>query len=220
MSYKPGDFLIGVSELISIVLPGAIGAYLLAGWLTEVAERVGLPVPTGAALWAALGLLAYLLGHLLFLVGSVLDPLYDRLRKRLMRGTRNRPYQVASGIMRAALGSHADTSNTYKYATAVLTLRSDAALAEVRQFEADSKFFRSLTVLAAAIAVVALARGFRWEALAAAVALGACFWRYAERRWKSTERAFQYVVVLDTLHPRSAGEPSEPTGGPNVSPHP
>ena len=86
--------------------------------------------------------------------------------------------------------------NTYKFATAVLALNHEAAHAEVRQFEADSKFFRSLVVLGIGLLVVSVAALNTWLAIGVLAATSMCAWRYVERRWKATRRAYEYVVLL------------------------
>jgi hypothetical protein len=199
MSYKPGDFLIGVSELVSIVLPGAIATYALTPALTRQAAAYSMPVSDGAAGWVAFIVLAYLIGHLIFLIGSFLDMPYDWLRQRLRPREKDGAYLAATRVATKLLGNDTAATNTYKYATALLALRHETASIEVRQFEADSKFFRSLTVLVGALMIAASPTLQVTEWFVGIALLGACFWRYCERRWKATRRAFEYLVTIQSL---------------------
>jgi hypothetical protein len=90
-------------------------------------------------------------------------------------------------------------TNTYKFATALLCLNHETAAAEVRQFEADSKFFRSLTVLMILLLLLCWRQLSSGETAIIVLLLVACFWRYVERRWKSTRRAFEYVITVSSL---------------------
>jgi hypothetical protein len=201
MSYRPGDFLIGVSELISILLPGAAATYALIPVLGQMAVDAHLPQLEGAAAWVGAALVAYLTGHLIFLTGALLDRPYDLLRQRFYPRERDKTYLAATTVARSWLGADADATNTYKFATAVLALRHDTALAEVRQFEADSKFFRSLTILTVCLIVAGPLRLTTWHLLGGLVLLACCFWRYVERRWKATHRAFEYLMAIGHLDP-------------------
>jgi hypothetical protein len=89
--------------------------------------------------------------------------------------------------------------NSFKWTKAVLMARAPAALADVNRYEADSKFFRSMTLV---LPIVGAAGAWRvdWIALPAALSLAVIsFLIYAQQRYKSTEWAYQYVLVLDRL---------------------
>ena len=199
MSYKQNDFLIGISELVSILLPGALASYILLPTLEQAARSHGLPQLPEAGNWVAFILLSYFLGHLIFLVGAWLDKPYDLLRQRFRPREKDKAYAAATAVAKAMLEDAFEATNTYKFATALLSLRHEAAAAEVRQFEADSKFFRSLTVLMGLLLVLYWGDLNTKEVAIVGLLLVACFWRYLERRWKSTRRAFEYVVTVAAL---------------------
>lgn len=105
--------------------------------------------------------------------------------------------------------------NTFTWAKIMLLLRAPAAFAEVQRYEAESKFFRSLILV---LPIAGLAAGLHWaltgELLLAAVAVAApwplarlSFSRYAERRRKSTQWAYSYVIGLQLAPPPAAGPP-------------
>lgn len=196
MSSKPNDFLIGVGELIGVVLPGSAIAYVLLPTLRKVAAIYDMPAIRGTAAWIAVAIMSYLAGHLIFLIGSFLDGPYDWIRQRIRPRGKDTTYLVATRLAEDVLGPGLVAMNTYKFATAVLALNHELAHAEVKQLEADSKFFRSLVVLGFGVLAVSLAMSQVLAALGSLVTVALCAWRFAERRWKATHRAFEYVVVI------------------------
>lgn len=204
---KPGDFFVGVIDFFSVLLPGALLTAILAS-IDEVrtfpllAEIIG---SSDAAQWVAFALASYALGHFLFLIAAKLDEtVYDRHRKRKWPKETEHCYNEATELRQGFFGgAHLDKKdypmNTFKWAKSLLMLRAPGALADVNRYEADSKFFRSMVVVLAILAVFAFYEG-QWVAgLIALVLTRLSFSRYAERRHKSTEWAYQYVIVLDGM---------------------
>ena len=72
---KPADVFIGVMAFFAILMPGALLVYLLLWAAPDLAAAVLAPLGTTgeAAKWSAFGVAAYVCGHLLHHVGSVLD---------------------------------------------------------------------------------------------------------------------------------------------------
>jgi hypothetical protein len=196
MESKPSDFLIGVGEFIGILLPGSAVAYAALPALRTVADTYGLPALHGTAAWTAAAITAYLAGHLIFLIGSFLDEPYDWIRQRVRPREKDKTYQFATELAKRVLGQRYAALNTYKFATASLALNHETAHAEVKQLEADSKFFRSLVVLSLGVLAVSVALLKPWLAIGSLAAAAMCAWRYVERRWKATHRAFEYVVII------------------------
>src|SRR5262245_58130016 len=72
MNFEPYKFFVGVIDLFSVLLPGAVVVGLFGGGDKLV----------GSEDWVRFLLLSYLLGHFLFLIGSLLDDVvFDRLRE-------------------------------------------------------------------------------------------------------------------------------------------
>jgi hypothetical protein len=202
MSYKPNDFLIGIGELLGFLLPGALAAYFLAPRVLQQLERMGHAPLTGAAAWVAFAVMAYLLGHLVFLLGSFLDRLYDPLREQLHPREHDTTYNEADRLQKEILGEHEQAVGTrYRFATAYLLLRNAEAAGEVKQLEADSKFFRSLAVLLPILIACSWGALSPLERGVGLVFAIVCFWRYAERRWKATQRAWEFLIVSSRLSP-------------------
>jgi hypothetical protein len=209
---KPGDFYVGVFESFSILLPGAAlaASVVHVGWI-DPAWLARPPFGSPAAQWVGFALAAYAAGHLVFLAASALDDtLYDPLRKSVWKDRPGDAYAVATALrereLRAGLASLECAAamggdrpmNTFSWAKSVLLLRWPSAAANVERYEADSKFFRSLVVVGVAISAIALAQGAVGAAVVIAGLAAACFWRYAERRYKSTLWAYRHVIVLLT----------------------
>lgn len=80
---KPSDFMIGLINLLSILLPGAIATTLLLHVSPELRALSDSLPRQDAFAWIAFFAVSYFGGHLIFLAGSWLDPFYDWVRKRL-----------------------------------------------------------------------------------------------------------------------------------------
>lgn len=230
MSAEPDKFYIGVVDLFSILLPGAVLAYLvrseagsLKSWLPPGVTDREFSEPEG---WALFLFASYLLGHFVFMVGSWLDDwVYDPLRRATPGGT---GFQSAGPLRRKCAAwlfkKNADLAvgqasavrerhlpnvagevavNTFQWAKARLALQCPAGLQQVQRFEADSKFFRSFVIVALLVAVWLAIRiedgPERWLAPLVVLAVaGLSLLRYIERRFKSTQQAYWYVLVLES----------------------
>lgn len=79
---KPSDFMIGVINFLSILLPGAIATALLFSISPEVRAFAKGLEEQQALVWVSGFASAYFAGHLIYLVGSWIDPAYDFIRTR------------------------------------------------------------------------------------------------------------------------------------------
>jgi ADP-ribose pyrophosphatase YjhB (NUDIX family) len=226
MSFEPEKFFIGLMDFFSILLPGALLTYLLKDlWGPGLfgASYAGL---AGAEGWAVFLFGAYLLGHFIFLVGSLLDGrVYDPLRDatpakqvdrlargddlssrgarwlaaRLFKESMDRALHQAVRIKDHYLDplGASGAINAFQWCKVQLTLGHPEAMTSVQRFEADSKFFRSLLVVLCVLIPVGWAlRG----AMAAAVGvpvLALAFWRYVDQRAKATTQAYWYVIAME-----------------------
>ena len=200
MDTKPSDFFVGVIDFFAVILPGA----LLCSMLVPLAQGhlfgpIVPPFAGRAEVWIAFLFASYLMGHLVFLLASFLDPVYDKLRRRLKPPENDRLYALATQLKEAKLGpASADLINTFRWAKAYIQMCHPKAIVEINRLEADSKFFRSFVVVLVLAVPILLARGQGVEVVVAIVLLplaALCFWRYAERRWKSTRLAYEYLIT-------------------------
>lgn len=226
MNFEPQKFFIGLMDFFTILLPGALLAFLLQPvvhpWL--VGQGIVLP-EQGVAGWIAFLLVSYLLGHLVFLVGAWwLDDFYDwarnltrdkqiarvvRCRRPLRWMTRafvwvvykresNAAVAKAAAIKKQLLAplAAADAINTFQWSKAWLAKESPVHLTQVQRFEADSKFFRSLTVSLLILLAVSVWQE-RWLlVVCGALLLPLALWRYMEQRLKATNHAYWSVITV------------------------
>jgi hypothetical protein len=198
---KPSEFYIGVLDFFAILLPGAIATAILAPRIGHLVLGPLVAAPdTDAANWTAFLTCAYFLGHLIFLVGSYLDRIYNTLRERLNPYDNESAYQCATRIRNDLIdGVERKALNTFQWSRSVLIAKCPAAAEDVHRLEADSKFFRSLLVVCVLSTVTFMLGAKPLEALVALALVPPCFARYYERRLKSTTQAYIHVITLHRL---------------------
>jgi 8-oxo-dGTP pyrophosphatase MutT (NUDIX family) len=226
MNFEPQKFFIGLMDFFSILLPGALLTYLLMGEVGPVVLGDRYAKLAGAEAWAAFLFASYLFGHLVFLLGSWLDEFYNWARRHTLntqitllarrgrllpgharaliwlvfKGERNLAVDRAATIKQQALGAlqAKDAINTFQWSKAWLNAESPSSLAVVQRFEADSKFFRSFTVV-----LLLLLAAWPWQQhwplagiLVVLALLLLALWRYMEQRLKATNQAYWSVITL------------------------
>ena len=198
---KPSEFYVGVLDFFAILLPGAIATAILAPWYGGlIIGPLIAPLASEASKWVAFLVCAYFAGHLIFLLGSCIDRLYDPLRKQLHPYRSESAFQCATRIRDSVIDkSEREALNTFQWSRSVLLSTSPAAAEDVHRLEADSKFFRSMLVVCALAAVVFFADGRRTEGFIALALVVPCFARYYERRLKSTTQAYTHIIALHRL---------------------
>lgn len=187
MSFEPEKFFVGVIDFFAVLLPGALVTYLCRQQIAfAVLKEDSFQFQKGEN-WMVFLFLAYLLGHIAFLLGSLLDELYDWLRKGTLAGQNERlakgknfshqkkralagwlfkrnpdeAVMQAARIKTRALAalSAQDAVNAYQWCKARLSKEHPPGLVAVQRFEADSKFFRSFVVVLLAFALVQIGLG-------------------------------------------------------------
>lgn len=196
---KPADFFIGVMEFFAILMPGAVLVYLLLVTAPGLGATALDPFKPASDVvkWFAYGVAAYVSGHLLHHVGSVLDGWYDKGYVRYKRRFGDeRLLRDARALVRADLGGDLEEISTFEWAGSWVRAHSDAAGAELERAGADSKFFRSLCIVAAIGAPVFLVQ----IEVVASVGSFALSWfsyrRFCKRRWDTAQRTYEYFVML------------------------
>ena len=146
--------------------------------------------------WSTYAVAAYVSGHLLHHVGSVLDDWYDQgfVRDKRRFGE-ERLLRDARELVRTDLGGDLEIS-TFEWAGSWVRAHSGAAGAELERSGADSKFFRSLCIVAAIGVVVFLTRGAIFAAIASFALSWFSYRRFCKRRWDTAQRTYEYFVML------------------------
>jgi ADP-ribose pyrophosphatase YjhB (NUDIX family) len=243
MNFDPQKLFIGLMDFFSILLPGALLTYLLMDEVGPVALGERYAQLTGTQAWAAFLLASYLFGHLVFLLGSWLDEFYDWARHytlntqiallarrgRLLpwlartliwlvfKRERNLALNRALKIKERALNTlqAKDSINTFQWCKALLNVESPESLAVVQRFEADSKFFRSFTVVLLLL-LAAWPLQQKWPLAGVPVVLGMlllALWRYMEQRHKATNQAYWSVITLTARDGKVTLDRSTPVDG-------
>ena len=206
---KPQDFFLGIVEFFAILLPGATLVGLFLGPSRQVLLAAGL-FPYDATGWVAFALAAYLAGHLLHAVSSYLDPAYDALyaRPRRARAGGDPLFERARALRDRALGAHRDIATVFSWAGSYVRVASPSAMSEIEMRAAESKFFRSLSVVLFIAFVLFAQRGATWTAIGLLVLVAFCLGRYCSRRWDSTRLTYEYYVLLHTMSGEATAAPS------------
>ena len=237
MDYKPSDFFIGVIDFFSVLLPGALLTFFLKGLLYRrlFGEGMVFPALNNEAQKAIAFLLAtYVVGNLIFLMGSLLldNLVYDKfLRNTFFRKNFDLAYLAATSIREQHLASETaidqivaakkltaadetkllakdrrEVVNTFKWAQDYLAVRYPATLTDLQKQVADSKFFRSLVVAFLIISGVLLFKGnWIWAASFFVLSFLSAY-RYGELRYKSTEKAYELIITVNHLDKPPAAE--------------
>lgn len=192
MAYKPADFFVSVIDIFGVLLPGSLFMAIYARRLTDslngVVERSLLQGGSGIAVFLA-G--AYLFGHILFLMGSLLDSAYTALLPHVVKKERDQAFQAVDDLRKILLGSAADAFTTYQWCITFLRVRKAEHLAPIERLEADSKFFRTLVP----VFVLIMPPLWRTGLVSFVIVLTVlALWRFAERRWKSNQLAYWLVI--------------------------
>ena len=207
MSYKPSDFFVGVLDFFSVLLPGAMLAYLGR----RIAYNVFAPPLTQlngpVEGWVAFTFASYLLGQFTFLVSATfMDDLYDHTYLQYRR--RNGDAVMAKA--RDLQGKNTSLAGTLKWANVFVRIHSASMGDILDQLEATSKFFRSVTVVLMIFAIVLLFWHRPGAALVCAGLILLSFWRFANQRWKFTE--LTYLCFVQMSNPPAASEFVPPAG--------
>jgi 8-oxo-dGTP pyrophosphatase MutT (NUDIX family) len=225
LDFEPQKFFVGLMDFFSIWLPGAVLVFFFMHPLGPAVLGAHLP-KADAVGWAVFLLASYVTGHMVFLLGSWLDDLYDLARSNtrdaqvtalakrgrllawplrvlvwvVFKDDRNLAVRQATALKRKDLAPSGAQGaiNTFQWCKAVLALESTEGLGLVQRFEADSKFFRSFVVVLAVL-IISWPWQDRWRSWAVVIAaalLVLALWRYMEERFKATRQAYWLVIAL------------------------
>lgn len=229
---KPGDLFIGVIDLFAVLVPGVIAVALIV-WAK------GWPLPEGFVPVVGLLAMAWIVGHVLYGFGSWLDILvYDPLFRPRGKHPKSEHgwiwryvhkndevYLLAmqmTGVTVVEKTHSVDRDppgGMYQWARTWLDSNGPEATAALDRLEADSKLFRSLTVLLIASLAVPLFNSIcrtaaggciewptaltnHWRKFIVFASAGLLFslWRYCDLRHKAIRRCY-----LSYIQRRSAG---------------
>jgi 8-oxo-dGTP pyrophosphatase MutT (NUDIX family) len=124
------------------------------------------------------------------------------------QGADNAVMQAQRIKARALHGLEAeDAINAFQWCKARLTKELPEGLLAVHRFEADSKFFRSFFVVLAALTLFYASQG-KWLAEALCfTGMLPTLWRYIDQRFKATQQAYWFVIMLEAKEEPPAAKP-------------
>ncbi len=226
-----------LGDFVTVIMPGMI--LLLALAVSSGAAGIFSIFYLGGSFnlgsrteaWVAFLVASYLIGHIIFLLGSFLDDLlYDVIRSKTMlrfisilaNGGTPAFDGLAAKLSKHFFGDDPDKAvsialrrkaialdplaanssmNAYKWCRTLLLREHPEGYAAVARFESDSKFFRSLTVIMPLLVVLSLVTRQPCLALIALMLTPLVVWRYVEQRFKATEEAYTQVIALQAKKP-------------------
>lgn len=225
--FDPQKLFIGVIDLFSILLPGALLTFLVRGWLGRVVLGPGGPAGLhGAEAWLAFLVSSYLLGHFVFLLGAaVLDdyiyqPVRDASRAQqlegLAKGRRLSPRWLRS-LADWIVKPGADEAVRRAAAIKDHYLEPLAASGAVNAFQwckarlsaqspeglaAVQRFeadSKFFRSLVVLLCLVIPVAAFKRPALAGlgVPLLVLALWRYIDQRLKATTQAYWYLIAME-----------------------
>jgi hypothetical protein len=217
---KPSDFFIGAMDFFAILLPGAVLAFLLKPWADRLFGPAVPALDDSAQRWVAFAVCAYIFGHLLHAAGSVLDDFYD---KSYAKPRRERDGDTLLDMTKKRVKDQfkdtdkfdSDGFNYFQWAGSCVRAGNAAAAAELERAGGDSKFFRSLCLLAALAALLALARLQLFVAALWLLLMVFSYRRFCSRRWQASQQTYEYFLVLQIAAPTV---PDQPPADPTTQP--
>jgi hypothetical protein len=140
MPYKPGDFVLGIIDVVGIIMPGAVLIFLHYGTLQRL---LGIPEPTDQnARWIGFFVVAYVFGQLLHGAAFPMNRVADNLRH-----IDDAFFAATQANITLPEGLKHTRSNFFYHAVGYLRVTSSPALWEVEREMADSKLFRGLAIV-------------------------------------------------------------------------
>lgn len=225
---KPGDFLLGVLDFFAVLLPGSMATWLATRYIPapELTRALSFGLTTNASpdpvvSGTAFFLSSYVLGHFVYMAGAKLDSLYDRWRERTRPRDADKVYRAAEAARKQLTPDLALSDFTLlKWARAYIQVHASHARGEIDRLEADSKFFRSLVVVAIAFTLhfFLIQRSTRM-ALVSLFMSALAYNRFRVRRWSMTELSYGTAVIVFATRatPSEARPPSDPESKGNPS---
>lgn len=129
----------------------------------------------------------------------------------LLEGKRHRESSAPTLRGRVLLRAEADASGTslYDWCLSAIRIRHPSGSSEIDRIQADSKFFRSMTLVFLTAVVVGTSQMNAGVAGSAGMLAAFSGWRFCRLRWAATKRVYAYYLLLDEAGGLSRGE----TGG-------
>ena len=200
---KPQDLFLSLREFFAIFVPGAVAIYAFIALNRPTLPNIDL-VPGAQTLLVAAA--AYGVGNVLYAAGALLDGWYAKVERRLMRGSREKRFeifeQVATAARKEAISKLPEAGSDLAKSWSNRSFWSDqlryacpVGSAELDRLESTQKFFRTFTVLLLLAGVNAIVTKEWAPAAIAVAAMAICLGFYAQRRAEWTYRMHKWVFL-------------------------
>jgi hypothetical protein len=203
MGYKPSDFFIGSFEFFSVIIPGAIGTYILWFLFKDTQLSSAFPIPAGTAAWIAFAVTSFILGYAVQPPSHILNRLYDYTYRRYQRRKGDPLLDFATSKAKLAIPNITKTGSVYEWTRVEVLAKDPSIKDDVEKTQGVSKLFRSLCFFVL-IGVLGAFWLKQWSIggvlLVAAVVF---FLIFCERRWSASSLVYQrYMGITPSTPPK------------------
>ncbi len=204
---KPADLFIGAVEFFSVIVPGSIATFLI--WASadqSWPEYFHLSYLSSSDVPAIKGLafilMAYVIGHVLFVLSSVLDPIYDVTYRRWKNDSITYFVSRAKAIQEEVDpngSTYGEDMGILEWSVSYLLVNSAVSSQETKAKEGASKFFRSLGAVFIVVAILDLVNSNIPHALFSLSFAGVAVARYADLRLKYTRLVYSLAPQVSLI---------------------
>jgi len=146
MDVKPSDFFLEPIDLFAVLVPGALGCFLVKDLVEPYVFASA--QPTNIERWIAFALGSYIGGHVLLALGSLVNLPFSTSTSLVKEDFFFDPvlYKAAAKAIAETAGVQSNV-HPYWWAYAVVRLHSPVGRADIARADVGVKFFRSLVIL-------------------------------------------------------------------------
>jgi hypothetical protein len=211
MEYKPQDLFLSFYNFFSIALPGAIltQSIITSGLNQWVFPKISV-VSGSPEAWVAFFVSSYFVGHFAQLIASPLDNIYDQWYEKHKTKQSSSLKDAAKQARNEILDKYEtlkDSKGTFPYARNYITAIDKSMDVKLENIEAESKFFRSLTIILFLSAIMFIRNQVVTVVFTYIFLAVVSCWRFLDLRWKHTQRTYQYFVVASAIKKRGEEKP-------------
>ncbi len=193
MNLKPGDLFFGLMEFLAYIVPGFILCITL-----PVYFKLSFPIDIDIRIkeatlfsWFAFIMISYIMGHFIHhLCAITLNPIYKFTYLKYKLKNHEPFIKLAEQSIRDKLPIHNDY---LKISEAYLRLNYPSLVPELEKYEANSKLFRSLTLLGLYLCFLPDLNGPAITLLLIISILS--FTKFANQRWIHRFTVYEYFVL-------------------------
>jgi hypothetical protein len=195
---------IGKRSALGNLLPGIVVTWLFLPSIKSMLDQTGIQgrglVPESeTARWVGFFIVAWIVGSILMLVGSLLDkPVYDWFFKRIVKRGKNDLLESAKVTIHRDLPgktSWEDFSYFDYCLTYVTTHGPERGVEEINEYIGNSKLFRSLAVTLIGVCAAFILISQSRFAIAVLFVSLLSLWVFCANRWNSTQRVYEFYII-------------------------